>query len=294
MQPFRTTILLTAFVAGSGCNLLGLGADPIDDVELLSDVTLAPEVEEASLVSPSEPPLILSDLLAVFQRDENITAEPVAVVSSDAIEVGPLEDVPLDLVVGNIAEVGAAAVVDPPRTESTGGVIGFLTNLLPDIEDRPDVVAAPFVPPSFGEITAVCDVARGALGSQIAKVSGYTVYDSAPGSVQIRPHYVTGFNDRCPRRFDAALVLMGDIGTHELVRYSKTRVTLDYSETDEAYEAIKARFCGVRRGVPCGDRMDRLARDTTFITAYESFGAAPQWAEYLLHDGEVAAADIEG
>jgi len=289
LRLLRTITCLPVIAVASGCSLLGLEADPLSDVERLSDVTLAPDVEEAALVAPAEQTSILDDFLSIFQRDAPEDVEPAALVTSDVVEE---VDVP-DMVVGNIAEVGAEAVVEAPRA---GGIFGLLSGLLPDAVDSPDETAAaiPFTPPAFGEMASVCDMAGADLGSRITKVSGYTVYDSAPGSVAIRPHYVTGFNDRCPRRFDAALVLMGDIGTHELVRYSQTRVNLDYSATDEAYETIKARFCGASRGEPCGDRLDRLARNTTFITAYESFGASPQWAEFLLHDGDVAGADIEG
>ena len=300
MRLPRAIFVSTACAAVSGCSLLGFGSDPFDDVDLLSDVTLAPEVAEASLAAPAEQTSILDDILAVFRRDAPIEAEPAAVVTTEAGDVAPPDEAEApDMVVANIAEVGAAEVFEEPASEPTG-VLGFLTGLLPDLEGVPEqddveaIDAAPLGPPAFGEMRVVCDLATSALGAEVAKVSGYTVYDSASGSVELRPHYVTGFNDRCARRFDAALVLMGDIGTHELVRYAKTGVTLDYSATDEAYEAIKASFCGVRRGVPCGSRIDRLSDDTTFITAYESFGASPQWAEFLLHDGDVAATDIEG
>lgn len=298
----------------------------MEEVELLSNVTLAEDAETVALTAPAAQPSILDDVMAIFQRDDPVesvvdvpanstsvapeketglfggvlalfsgddavAAEPAALVTSEEV-AGPDAVAVPEMTIANIAEVGATEEVAP----ATGGVLGFFTGLLPGLGETTQEVAVvvPFTPPAFGEIAAMCNVQRSELGTKIAEASGYTIYDTQPGSVQIRPHFVTGFNDRCPRRFDAALVFLGDIGTHELVRYSKTRVTLDYSATDEAYEAIKASYCGVARGAPCGARLERLADDTTFVTAYKTFGAGPEWAEFLLHDGDVAAADIEG
>jgi len=154
------------------------------------------------------------------------------------------------------------------------------------------------VPPgtimAFGEIAPTCGMSRRDMGTQVAKASGYTVYDTFPNSIAPRPHYITGFSDGCARQFTAALVLLGDVGTHEVVRYSKTRVDLPYSQTDNAYEAIKSSFCRAGFGKPCGARLERLGKNTTFVTAYERFGAGPIWAEFLLHDGAVAASGLEG
>jgi len=275
LKPVCLLVVLAPFWLASGCSIFA--SDPLDDVTLLSDVALAPNAEPAALVAPAEQPRLFGGLLSVFTRD------------------APAADQTPDLVVANVAEVGAAATVAAENTAPRRGVLGFVSGLIPTrrAPQAPEV-AQVFVPPVFGEIIKNCAVSNGDLGTKIASASGYTIYDSQPGTVQVRPHYITGFNDRCPRRFDAALVLLGDIGTHEIVRYSKTRVDLDYSATDNAYEAIKASYCGVGRDTPCGSRIDRLARDTTFVTAYETFGAGPTWAEFLLHDGDVAAAGIEG
>jgi hypothetical protein len=146
---------------------------------------------------------------------------------------------------------------------------------------------------TYGEIATVCDVPNGSLGTMVANVSGYKIYDTIPNAIALRPHYITGFDDGCARQFTAALSLVGDVGTHEVVRYLPTNRSRPYSATDNAYEAIKASYCRVSHGTPCGAPIDALAGNTTFITAYEKFGAHPRWVEILLHDGEVKAIDFK-
>lgn len=145
----------------------------------------------------------------------------------------------------------------------------------------------------YGEIATICNVPSGSLGSVVANVSGYKIYDSSPNGTALRPHFITGFDDGCARQFTAALSLTGDVGTHEVVRYLPANRNMPYSTTDNAYEAIKASFCRVSHGTPCGARLDALAGNTTFLTAYEKFGAHPRWVEILLHDGEVKAIDFK-
>lgn len=147
---------------------------------------------------------------------------------------------------------------------------------------------------AYGAIATVCDVPNGSLGTLVANVSGYKIYDTIPNATALRPHFITGFDDGCARQFTAALSLNGDVGTHEVVRYLPANRSVPYSGTDSAYEAIKAGYCRVSHGSPCGSRLDALATNTTFITAYEKFGAHPRWVEILLHDGEVKAIDFKG
>lgn len=141
----------------------------------------------------------------------------------------------------------------------------------------------------FGVIATNCDVSRRQLGTKVGQESGYTLYDTIPNATALRTHYITGFKDNCARQFTAATSLIGDIGTHEVVRYLPSNNRMAYSVTDNAYEQIKASFCGVAARQPCGGKLDRLARTTTFITAYRNFGANPTWANILLHKGGVVA-----
>ncbi|SEN02382.1 hypothetical protein SAMN04488003_10814 [Loktanella fryxellensis] len=171
----------------------------------------------------------------------------------------------------------------------TGG-LGVDTPVINSTVDS--AVAAPGAGLPFGQIEMTCDVAASSLGRPVVTASGYTVYDTDPTSTAPRAHYVDGFTDGCLRQFTAALVLMGDVTTHEGVRY-QTDNTRPYSPTDTAYEQIKAAFCGAASGAPCGARIDALGERTVFVTAYPSFSGSDNWVEYLLHAGVVAGSGTE-
>jgi len=153
--------------------------------------------------------------------------------------------------------------------------------------DAVQVAAGTVLP--IGQIATVCDLAPAALGTAIGTVAGFTLYDTAPQTIVPRTHYITGLSDGCARQFSAALALLGDLPTHELIRYQPTNADLPWTATDLAYEAVKNDFCGVAQGQPCGARIDRLARQLAFITVYETFGTNPAWNEILLHGGDVLA-----
>ncbi|WP_368185074.1 hypothetical protein [Aestuariibius sp. HNIBRBA575] len=146
----------------------------------------------------------------------------------------------------------------------------------------------------YGEIARVCDISRRQLGTKVDQINGQDLYDTIPNSTAQRTFYVTGFPDNCARQFTGALVLTGDVGTHEVVRYAAHNDGLAYSATDSAYEAIKAQFCRVPHGEPCGSRLERLGSLTTFLTVYDSFGAGDDWIEILIHDGAVVAIGPKG
>lgn len=210
---------------------------------------------------------------------------------------GPLDEVERlsEVEVVDAETPAIAGTAAPDGAALLGGLLSGLTagtasapRKGPDAADVPPATQQP-----LGTISRTCGLPQSSLGTAIAKVSGYTLYDTVPNATAPRPHYVTGFSDGCARQFSAALATFGDVGTHELIRYAQTRVSLDYSATDQAYEAIKSRFCRVGFRQPCGNRIDALARRTTFLTAYPSFGGAGKWAEYLLSDGAVTAAAIE-
>tara|TARA_R110002051_G_scaffold83650_3_gene148283 strand:+ start:9114 stop:9596 length:483 start_codon:yes stop_codon:yes gene_type:complete len=150
-----------------------------------------------------------------------------------------------------------------------------------------DVAGGAVLP--YGQIARNCEVTGGQLGREVDDNAGYKLYDSNPNATGLRTQYITGFKDNCARQFTAATALMGEIGTHELVRYLPSNAKVPYSVTDKAYEAVKASVCGARRGKPCGAKLDVLARSTTFITAYEQFGSNPTWSNILLYNGSVVA-----
>lgn len=162
----------------------------------------------------------------------------------------------------------------------------------PDFEQVGPGVTLP-----YGKVARLCGVSAGKLGSEIARYPergrGYAIYDSAAGSTTPRSFYITGFDDGCARQFTAALAVFGAPDVYEQIHYGPARETQVTSETDAAYEQVKSRVCRVPRGQPCGDRVDRLARDTVFVSIYERFGSNPRWKNLLLHDGAVMALDIK-
>ncbi|MDG1863111.1 MAG: hypothetical protein P8J02_07905 [Yoonia sp.] len=153
--------------------------------------------------------------------------------------------------------------------------------------DMPEVTSDMTLP--FGEIALNCTVSKADLGQKVDENAGYAIYDTMTNSASLRTHYVTGFKDKCVRQFSAATALIGDIGTHEVVRYLTSNAQHPYSAADTAYEQIKASFCGAGQGQPCGRKLNQFARNTTFITAYESFEDNAEWADMLLYNGDVAA-----
>lgn len=154
-------------------------------------------------------------------------------------------------------------------------------------------VVAPGETLPYGELVRACNLSPRDLGQETERYRDYRIYDTAPGGSGMRTFYVTGFDDGCPRQFSAALAMFGSAEMHEQLRYGLPKEVQPYSRTDQAYEEIKGRVCRAAAGEPCGSRLDRLDRDTVFISIYERFGSNPEWANILLHDGEVAAMDLK-
>ena len=104
----------------------------------------------------------------------------------------------------------------------------------------------------YGEVARVCD-ARGqsSLGGWLGKAPssgrGYALFDSAPDSTGPQTFYVTGFRDRCPRQFTAALALFVSPEVHEQLRYGRPSKLYPYSTTDKAYEKVKSSVCKVAK-----------------------------------------------
>lgn len=199
-----------------------------------------------------------------------------------------LSDVPVAPGVADAALAAAPA--------EAGDAPGFLGRLLSGEASAsvatPSVGAGEVAPGTvlpYGQIASVCGITGSALGTEVGQQAGFTLYDSSPNSIAPRTHYITGLDGGCARQFTAALALFGDLPTHEMIRYQPTNAAIPYSATDTAYEEIKASYCGVSAGQPCGGRINRLAGRMAFITVYETFGTNPAWNEILLYDGEVVA-----
>ncbi|MEJ6399094.1 hypothetical protein [Yoonia sp. 208BN28-4] len=289
----RMTATVAAFALLGACSGIGglMGdatpaSNPLDDVERLSDVDVDSDTDAVAIAAPASEGGLFSSLFGAFSNDGPVAqAGAIEEALADATGENPDAD--------DVAEVVEAAG-GAAETSTLGSLFGFgrTAGAATPSPDGPDRQVVPFgtrLP--FGEIATVCD-APSNLGTRIASVSGYDVFDSIPNSTAPRPHYIRGFGDGCVRQFTAALSLMGDVGTHEVVRYNPAN-RQPYSETDNAYEAIKASFCRVSHGSPCGGRLDSLAANTTFLSVYERFGTNGKWFEILLHGGQVAAIAIE-
>lgn len=147
----------------------------------------------------------------------------------------------------------------------------------------------------FGQVATLCNVPDRALGKLVERFPksgrGYALFDSRPGDNAAHSWFLTGFDDGCARQFTAALAMFGAPEMHEQLRYGPA-ASLPYSATDTAYEQVKSRVCGARRGQPCGRKIDRLSQNTVFVSVYDRFGGSSTWKDMLLHDGDILAADF--
>ncbi|MEL6913976.1 MAG: hypothetical protein AAFP13_05710 [Pseudomonadota bacterium] len=151
---------------------------------------------------------------------------------------------------------------------------------------------------AYGEIVVACDTPRAALGTRVARFPdqgrGYRLYDTDPSTTALRPHYITGFPDGCPRKFMAALAIFGGANAYETTRVEDTLNTTVFTETDRQYRAIRARVCGRPVGEACAaSRFRALERSAVFVSVYERFGTNPTWADMLIYDGAVVAKDFK-
>lgn len=155
--------------------------------------------------------------------------------------------------------------------------------------DMPEVAYGTVLP--FGTIARNCAAKRQSLGRKVesADASGYKLYDSNPRTTAQRTFYITGFDDGCPRQLTAAHVLLGAPSFYELLHYGPAGKHLKFGETDRAYEHVKGRVCGVRKGKPCGAKMNRLERNTFFVNTYPRGDDNRSWSEMLIHEGRVMA-----
>lgn len=150
----------------------------------------------------------------------------------------------------------------------------------------------------YGKVARICGLSDRQMGKRVETLpegrGRYALYDSAPGSTALRSFYLTGFDDGCARQFSAAVAVLAGAESHEQLRYGLPAEVQPYSTTDKAYEDLKSRVCRVGRGKPCGTRINRMERDTVFVSIYERFGSNAQWNTVLVHDGAVVAQDRKG
>ncbi|MCL7409871.1 hypothetical protein [Marivivens donghaensis] len=282
--------MLNRLFAIASVGLLAGCMSPLDKVGRLDEVELATDAPEAAIAAEADVTVAedIEEKRGFFGRifAGNADAPDEAVVVDDTPEAE--------------VELAAVEVTEPvddldPETPAARG--GFFGRMFARNSDEAEAPAEPadavpigtFLP--YGVIAPVCGIATSDMGQKVESVAGYTVYDAGGDTSVPRTHYITGFADGCARQVTAAVVMFGDVGTHEMVRYLTPESTLPYTDTDSTYEAIKSSVCRVGHGKPCGAQLDALGRNTVFMTVYETFGTNPEWTNILLHNGDVAAID---
>lgn len=308
----KKAIILTALLALSACGDPLAGLDRIGNVELADEGVAAqavPTDEEiaregffgtsAATGGTATPAVVDAEveqrngLLGLFRRNGPKTDDTVQVAE-------PTQGTPVDVALAPLATDEAnteiAALIPPPEPKRAGF---FGRNKIPSEEKTrsgPDARDVPFgtILP-YGVVARVCEAKGKSMGQKVenAPAKGFVLYDSAPGSAVGRTYYITGFADGCPRQLTAANVLMGAPSRYEELHYGPAGQHLTVAATDEAYEKVKSRICGARKGRPCGSKMKRLEKTTFFVSAYDSFGNSARWSELLIHDGKVVAAAIK-
>ena len=279
--------------------LLGLGVaftlsacgDPLRDIARFSDVNAVPNaanVTQTPVESRNTGGGLFSRLLNRPAQDPTNAAVEAALADTGAAAAEPQIATPAAQPQSQTDRGGLFGMFDGMRRPNASGARSGI--------DAPDVPAGSVMP--FGQIGRVCDLNGRTLGRQIESDAGFEIFDTIPNTTAARPFYITGFNDNCARTFTGAVVVTGDVETHEFVRYRPSNERIAYTETDNAYEALKASECRVGRGQPCGANTERLSRNTHFVTIYNFFGgtfsAVPtEWAQILVHDGQVLAISIK-
>lgn len=161
--------------------------------------------------------------------------------------------------------------------------------------DSKDVALGTVLP--FGEVASVCGARGSDLGKEIDRFpkrgKGYRLFDSDPASTAPHTFYITGFSDGCARQFTAALAVFGAPSMYEQLRYGPSNEGATLTNTDKAYDGVKARLCGKPRGKPCGGQIRSIERSTVFISTYERFSDNAQWADMLIHNGAVLASTVK-
>ncbi|MEO0676974.1 MAG: hypothetical protein AAFZ02_05385 [Pseudomonadota bacterium] len=224
---------------------------------------------EASIEAPNVPP-----------------AAELPEADTDAVEVAPPDETDAPEAEPEVEPVAARSGFFGRVFRGSGG---GTRAALPAPESAEDL--------QYGEIIAVCGTPRQELGTEVARYAGRRgprLYDSNPSTVALRPHYITGFSDGCPRKFLAALALFGGPTAYEASRLFDEDNLREPSETDRAYRRIRRRVCGTPVGQDCArDRFQRLEDNAVFVSVYQRFGTNPDWADMLIYEGEVVAKDFK-
>jgi len=282
---------------------------PREDIELaLFDAGVSPDGEVAP--APVRDPVPIDDAAAVPDVGTPPAQEPRGMLAwlRRSASTPDTSDMPEPTQVARVPEDGTgpqgAQPDEPvPQTEAASemaqpaprqGLFARLRGGARPASETPMTDAAPDGAIAFGTVERACHVKRAGLGKRVDQApSGFALYDSAPGSETARPFFITGFSDGCPRQLTAALAMFGTPQLHEQLRYGLPADDFPYSDTDEAYEKVKRRICGVARGKPCGSLVSKIDNTTVFVSAYEKTEDNARWTDLLLHDGAVMAVALK-
>lgn len=270
-----------------------------------------PVEQETVEVAALETPAVVTDLTdpatpVLTKAEETTDTETKGVLSwlrrqKDA----PLEDKPdlttLPEVKDAKADEAAEATVQTASLTPTGPVTeknapGLFSLFRSKPKDAPAPKGIAFgTRVGFGSAAPLCDYPKKKIGKLVAqypeKKPVYWLYDSDPGSEGARAFYIKGFADGCLRQVQATVVVFGSVEMHEQIRYGLPADLHPYSDTDKAYEKVKRSVCKVGAKKPCGDKLPLLTPNTVFLSLYSTEVSAQDWANLLLHDGQLMASD---
>ena len=302
----KTSAILGALALVAACG------DPLADMPRLAEVELS-ETDPAAQALPTEAEIAREGFFGTEAAQADVATGVPEAVPADPRPRGllglfrraspPAAEVPAETAAADAgtevpavqAETEVAAL---PELTDTGGEArggGLLSGLFQSsgngadaASDLPEVSFGAVLP--YGVIARNCSAKRQSLGRKVeGETGGYKLYDTNPQATGLRTFYVTGFDDGCPRQLTAAHVLLGAPSLYELLHYGPTGAHLAVGDTDRAYEKVKAKVCGVRKGKPCGSRINRLERNTVFVNAYPRSDDNTTWSEMLIHEGSVVA-----
>ncbi|MCC5974785.1 MAG: hypothetical protein JJT81_12115 [Rubellimicrobium sp.] len=267
-------------IAVAALGLVAACGDPLDQFARLGEVEL--DAAEASRIAAGAGELagdapVLPGLLAEARESDAVDDDATVQLASAAAPATPTQG------------GGFWSLFGPPGSDAVPAAIGPQS----DGPDAVEIVPGQSLP--FGEIASVCGITAAERNAvPVAQMGSFTLYDSEATGTAFRTHYIGGFPDGCLRQLWAALARFGAVGPQEIVRIQAPNTSIAFTDTDTAFEEIKARVCGVPAGQPCGERIGQLQATTFFVTVYERFGSSPVWAEILIHDGAVVAKDFKG
>ena len=244
-------------------------ATPVVAEASTAEATVAPDTQAdavASAVAASEAAVIDKPVVAELTPDTAQTAA-LAPQAAPPVEAAPADKPARRGLFGGSAKKQQARTGPDAREAEYGEVL------------------------PYGVIARSCASRGRPLGRKMEKANarGYALYDSTPGAGGARTWYLTGFSDGCPRQLTAANVQIAPASLYEQLRYGPSGKHFPSGATDAAYEGVKRKVCGARKGKPCGSKIGKMDKTTFFVTAYERFGNSSRWADVLVHDGTVVA-----